>query len=132
MLVSAGIALVLGCLHLAYTLTGSRLLPRDAALQSAMEQAHLSITRETTVYRAWIGFNASHSLALILFALVFGHLALQQPRLLFESNFLLAVGFALLAGFCVLARLYWFSIPFAGVTIALLCYAVSVVVAKVA
>ena len=130
MLFSAGIALVLGAIHLVYTFSGSNLLPRDPALLTAMNEAHLSLTKETTVWRAWVGFNASHSMALILFGLIFGFLALYHTKLLFESAYLLAVGFAMLAGFCVLSKLYWFSIPFAGITIALVCYVASIIAAR--
>lgn len=121
-LLSAGIAFLLGGIHLYYTFTGTSLLPRDAELRNAMSQAHLGITKETTVWRAWVGFNASHSMALILFGLVYGYLALAQPKLLFASGYLLAVGFAMLAGLAVLAKLYWFSIPLAGMLVALAAY----------
>lgn len=95
-----------------------------------MEAAPLTITRETSVLRAWIGFNASHAIALLLFGLVFATLAVAHPRVLFGSNALLAIGFATLLGFAVLARVYWFSVPFAAVTLALLAYAASVVAAR--
>jgi hypothetical protein len=39
-----------------------------------------------------VGFNASHSMGLILFGLVFGYLALAHRQLLFQSPFLLVVG----------------------------------------
>jgi hypothetical protein len=128
---SAGIVLHLGLVHLVYTFTGSKLLPRDPAVQAAMAQVHMGITRETTVWRAWVGFNASHSMALILFGLVFGYLALAHTRFLFDSVFLLVVGFAMLAGMLVLARLYWFSAPVLGAGIALACYLAAIVAAKV-
>jgi hypothetical protein len=121
---------MLGAIHLVYTFSGSSLLPRDPALQTAMSQVHLSITKETTVWRAWVGFNASHSMGLILFGLLFGFLALYHTKLLFGSNYLLTVGFAMLAGFFVLSNLYWFSIPFAGITISLVCYVASIIAAR--
>ena len=130
MVFSAGMVLVLGIIHLAYTFSGSSLLPRDSALQTAMSQAHLAITNETTVARAWVGFNASHSMGLILFGLIFGYLALYHTKLLFDSAYLLVVGFAMLAGFLVLAKLYWFSIPFAGIAISLLCYVAGIIAAR--
>lgn len=128
-LLSAGIAFLLGGIHLYYTFTGTSLLPRDAALHSAMSQAHLGITKETTVWRAWVGFNASHSMALILFGMVYGYLALYQPRLLFGSAYLLVVGLAMLAGLAVLAKLYWFSIPLAGMLVALAAYLAGIAMA---
>ena len=78
---------------------------------------------------AWVGFNVSHSMGLILFGLVFGFLALAHGQLLFRSPFLLVVGLAMLGSFVVLAKLYWFSVPLTGVSIALACYVASIVLA---
>lgn len=128
MMVSAGIILLLGTLHLIYTFSGPKLLPRDPDVVAAMQRDHMRITRETTVWRAWIGFNASHSMAGMLFGLIFGYLAAAHPELLFGSVFLLAVGFAMVGGLCILAKLYWFSVPFTGVMISLICYVASVAV----
>ena len=61
---------------------GPKLTPRDPELQSSMSQIAPVITKETTMWRAWVGFNASHSVGAILFGLVFGFLAfgsLQTP-----------------------------------------------------
>jgi hypothetical protein len=126
MLFSAGISVFLGVVHLVYTFSSAHLLPRDNGLLAAMDSAPLSITRETTVLRAWIGFNASHSMALLLFGLVFGFLAINHTRLLFGSGFLLATGFLSLLAFAILAKLYWFSVPMAAISIALLSYIASV------
>jgi hypothetical protein len=129
MVTSACIILLLGTVHLTYTFVGPKLRPRDATLEAAMREGHPRITNETTVWRAWIGFNASHSMGAILFGLIYAFLALAHPQLLFESAYLLAVGFALLLGYLALGKLYWFRVPFAGISIALLCYAGSVVLA---
>jgi len=128
MIVCAGVVLLLGTLHLTYTFYGPKLLPRDPDLIAGMQRVALRITSETTVWRAWIGFNASHSMGAILFGLVFAYLAAAHPELLFGSAFLLAVGFAMLAGLVVLGKLYWFSVPFAGLSISLVCYVASIMV----
>ena len=124
LLVLAGLAvvLVLGGLHLLYTFRGTKLHPREPAAVKAMQQSGLVITRQTTVWRAWIGFNASHSLGILLFALVYGYLALAAPALLFSSLFLRALGLAFLLAYVVLARRYWFSVPFRGVVLATALY----------
>jgi hypothetical protein len=114
-------------LHLVYTFRGPKLTPRDAALQARMAEVAPVITRQTTMWRAWIGFNASHSMGAILFGLIYGFLGNAYPEILFASPFLLMVGFAMLGGLAVLAKLYWFRIPFAGVVISLVCYVGSVV-----
>ena len=68
----------LGGIHLLYTYRGWKLQPRDPALREAMAQSTLFITRETTVWRANKGFNASHSLGILVFALEYGYLALGR------------------------------------------------------
>ena len=99
MIFSASIILILGILHLVYTFWGPKLTPRDAALQLSMSQISPVITKETTMWRAWVGFNASHSMGAILFGLIYGYLAIAQSQLLFHSPFLLIVGLAMLGGF---------------------------------
>jgi hypothetical protein len=107
MVFSASIVLTLGVLHLVYTFWGPSLTPRNPALQISMSQSSPIITNETTMWRCWVGFNASHSLGLILFGLVFGYLALAHGQLLFRSPFLLVVGLAMLVGFVVLCKVYF-------------------------
>jgi hypothetical protein len=126
MVISASIIFTLGVIHFVYTFWGLKLTPRDPALQIRMSQISPVITNETTMWRGWIGFNASHSMGLILFGLVFGFLALADTRLLIQSAFLIVVGLAMLGGFVVLCKLYFFSVPLTGVSIALGCYVASV------
>ena len=122
MTLSTLVLLALGVLHLIYTFSGSKLMPRDPALQARMNEVNLVITRQTTVWRAWIGFNASHSMGAILFGLVYGFLAVAHAQMLFDSIFLLVVGLAMLGGLFALGKVYWFSIPFRGIAVALVCY----------
>jgi hypothetical protein len=124
---AAAIVFTLGLLHIVYTFRGAKLLPRDRELRAQMEQSALVLTRETTVWKAWIGFNASHSLGAMLFGVVYGHLALVQPTVLASSPFLLALGAVVLLAYGWLARRYWFSVPFRGVVLALLLYAGGVI-----
>ena len=124
--VSGAIMLTLGLIHIAYTFWTPKLTPRDPALQKSMSEISPILTRQTTMWKAWVGFNVSHSLGAILFGLIYGYLALAHPGLLFGSGFLIAVGFALLLSYSMLAKVYWFSAPFTGVTVALACYAVGV------
>ena len=131
MIFSASIILILGILHLVYTFWGPKLTPRDAALQASMGQISPVITKETTMWRAWVGFNASHSMGAILFGLIYGYLAIAQSQLLFQSPFLLIVGLAMLLGLFALGKIYWFSVPFTGISISLVCYVASIVASRV-
>jgi len=129
MLAGAGIILLLGVMHLIFTFRGPKLRPRDPALEAQMRNATLAITPHTDVWRAWIGFNASHSLGALLFGVVYADLALAHPAVLWGSPVLLVSGGALLAAMAWLARRYWFSVPFRGIVLALALYAGGVITA---
>jgi hypothetical protein len=124
----AAVMLILGFVHLLYTFRGQKLHPRDADLMAKMITVPLFISRETTVWRAWIGFNASHSFSLILFGAVYGFLATRHPAFLFHSWFLLLLGFALQLGYVALAKLYFFRTPLLGVVLAAVLYLLGVAV----
>lgn len=125
----AAIILALGLLHLLFTFHGPKLLPRDRELQARMQEAVPVITRRTTMWKAWIGFNATHSLGLILFGAVYGYLSLVHADFLFRSTFLLSLGLLLLLGYAFLAKRYFFHIPFRGVLLATILYIASMLIA---
>jgi hypothetical protein len=130
MVLSASIVFTLGVVHLVYTFWGSQLTPRDPALQISMSQIAPVITKETTMWQCWVGFNATHSMGLILFGLVFGFLALAHSQLLFRSPFLLVVGLAMLGGLVVLCKVYFFSGPLTSMSISLACYVASIALSR--
>jgi hypothetical protein len=131
MVVSAAIMFTLGLLHLVYTFSGPKLTPRDPSLIAGMSATSLVLTRETTIWKAWVGFNASHSMGAILFGLIYAYLAVVRRDVLFTSPFLIVVGLLMLGGFVVFAKLYWFSIPFWSICVSLACYVASVVASRV-
>ena len=108
MMTSAGIVLVLGLIHLAYTFRGPLLTPRDPALQAMMSNVSPVLTRQTTMWKAWLRFNA----------------------ILLTSVYLLLVGLVMICGYVVLARLYWFSVPFWSTSAALVCYLAGIGVSR--
>ena len=126
MVTSAAIVGLLGLGHVSLTLGGTRLLPRDPSLKAAMERDTLVITRQTSVWRAWLGFNISHGMGAMLFALAYAHLAIAHGDVLFNSIFLQAVGLTVLLSYMVLAKLYWFTTPLVAVSVSLTCYTLAV------
>ncbi len=119
---SAAIILLLGLVHLLYTFHGRKLHPRDDELAARMKEVTPVLARETTMWKTWVGFNASHSFGAILFGLVYGHLALLHSAFLLQSPFLLGAGLSLLAGYVFLGWRYWFSVPFHSIVVATACY----------
>jgi len=124
---SAAIILLLGLVHLLYTFRGRKLHPRDAQLEARLREVSPVITRQTTMWKAWVGFNASHSFGAILFGAVYGYLSLAHGSLLFGSPFLLSVGLLLLLGYAFLGKRYWFSAPFRGIVLATLLYVAALI-----
>lgn len=122
---SAGIVFALGGIHLYYTFFGNAFSPRDAELETRMKAISPLLTREITMWSAWIGFNASHSLGAMLFGALYAYMAVARPTLLFGSPFLLALGLAFLAALLALAKVYWFRIPFRGILCATAAYSVA-------
>jgi hypothetical protein len=100
----AAIIMLLGLIHLVYTFHGPKLMPRDRELQARMQEVSPVITRETTMWRAWVGFNAT------------------------RSRFLLSLGLLLLGGYAFVGKRYWFSVPFRGILLATAFYVVALII----
>lgn len=117
---------VLGALHAVYTLLDlrnpRRLVPVDPSVAHAMANSALRLSGgRTDMWRAWIGFNLSHSLGVLLVA----GLALWAglgPKMLPVGIIMPALT---LIGcvYEVLALLYWFRIPAIGVAVGTGCFA---------
>jgi len=127
---SAAVIFLLGLVHLVYTFKGSGLHPRDPNLQQRMSEDSPNLTRQTTMWKAWVGFNASHSLGALLFGCVFGYLSIFRGPLLLQSDFLLFLSLLTLGGYTVLAQRFWFKAPFRGIVLATVLYALALVLAK--
>lgn len=119
---SACILFVLGTMHLLLTFKGNSFDPRDEKLKTQMQAVTPWLTRQTSMWRAWVGFNASHSYGAMLFGLVYGYLALVHPAFLFASVYLCTLGLVVLLAYLLLARLYWFKTPFRGIALATALY----------
>jgi hypothetical protein len=121
-LASALILGLLGAAHWVLTYRGPAFHPRDRQLAQRLQEVAPLISKETTMWRAGLGFHGSHSLGALLFAATFGYLALQQPALFFGSLYLMALGLAVLTAYFLLARAYWFRVPQIGLSLALALY----------
>jgi hypothetical protein len=75
---SAIIIFTLGALHLLLTYRSRWFYPRDPDLESQMKAVAPLISQETTMWRAGIGFHASHSAGAMLFSLAYAYLRWSQ------------------------------------------------------
>src|SRR5215472_3855458 len=113
---------VLGVIHLVYTFFTNKFQPRNAATSDAMKATSPVLTRRTNFWDAWIGFNASHGLGMLLFAATYLVLAVGHMSLLRESPLLTWLPVAGSGAYLVLARRYWFRTPIIAAAIATACF----------
>lgn len=121
---SAAIGLFAGTLHLHATFFSPDFKPQDPELEARMKEVSPNFTSQTTMWKAWIGFNAILSLGLMLFGLLYGYLAIFQFDLLQQSLFLLLVGVIFLASLVVLFKRFTFYLPVMIFSISLVLYVV--------
>lgn len=121
----SAIFVILGTLHLCYTFFTTKFNPRNKDAIEEMKNTSPRLTHETTMWKAWIGFNASHSSGAIFIGLVNIILAAEYFYVL-EKSFLLSFLTILTSVFYLwLAKKYWFSIPYTGILIAACCFIAS-------
>lgn len=116
---------MLGGLHAIYTVLDlrnpQRLVPADPSVAQAMANSALRLSGgRTDMWRAWIGFNFSHSLGVLMvagLALWAGSRISALPVGIMPALTLIGCVYV------VLALLYWFRAPAIGVAIGTGCFA---------
>jgi len=96
--------------------------PTDPALREAMQQSSLRFHRDWNLWRAWLGFNLTHSLGLIVFGAAFLHVGIFEPHLFASSLLIQAVAVAVSAAYLVVSLQFFFSRPVIGSAIGLACF----------
>lgn len=118
---------MLGTLHGVYTLLDlrkpRRLVLNDPSVVQAMADTSVRVSRGATdMWRAWIGFNFTHSLGLVLFAAV----AIWSGARIRTVPTGLILALALIGCiYLVLAVRYFFRIPAIGIAVATGCFAIA-------
>jgi len=121
--------LVLGTAHALATprapADAKGLSPFDPQLAEAMTRSTLRLTRRTDMWRAWVGFNLSHSLGVLVFAA--SVILTGRNRSAFDAQAHLFLPFAMVvaAVYLWLARRYWFKTPVLGCALALVLFLAS-------
>lgn len=115
----------LGSLHAIYTLLDlwnpRRLVPSDPAVRQAMANSSLRLAQgRTDMWRAWVGFNFSHSLGVLLVGMLGVWAGLRSASVPSAVILGLTVIGCL---YLVLCLLYWFRSPAIGVAIGTSCFA---------
>lgn len=110
--------LVLGLAHVVATpLVPGRprgLSPADPRLAEEMTRTALRLTRRTDIWKAWVGFNLSHSLGLLLLGIVVLLVGRTEAVFQREGPTFAPLALVVAAVYLVLGLKYWFRTPIAG------------------
>ena len=133
--VASSIFLVMGALHGALTLRDLQnpraFTPRDPALRQAMQQSSIRLHPSINLWKAWLGFNLSHSLGIVLFGVALLFVGLFEPGAFAASLLIQGVAVAVSAIYLALSLAFFFSRPVIGSTLGLACFLVAAGLAHV-
>ncbi len=115
----------LGIIHLVYTFFTNKFLPRNENLKKEMHLTSPILTKETTMWNAWIGFNASHSSGAIFIGVINIYLAVKHFSILQTEHFFFLFNITTIGFYVWLAKKYWFKAPLIGISITFICFVVS-------
>lgn len=127
--VGSGIFVLLGGAHGALTLrdlgTPRAFTPRDPELRAAMQNSTVAFHPQINLWRAWLGFNLSHSLGLVVFGGAFLYLGVSHPSVFSRSLPLQGCSILVSGAYLVLSLKYFFSSPAIGSGASLACFALA-------
>ncbi len=123
--VGSAILIILGTLHLLYTFFSNKFSSKNEKLISEMKNSHIILTNKVTVWRGWIGFNASHSSGIMFIGIVNLYLTLQYFSIFLSDHLFFIFNILTIGFYAWLAKKYWFWIPFMGMITTLICYVFS-------
>ncbi len=123
--IASSIFLILGTIHLVYTFFTNKFLARDVETNKKMNATSPILTKETTVWKAWIGFNASHSIGAMFIGLINIILVCQHFEVYQNSFNILLLDICAGIFYLFLAKRYWFKIPLVGILIATCCFIIA-------
>jgi hypothetical protein len=128
-ILGASIFLILGGLHSVLTLQDLRdprtFTPPDPALREAMQESSLAIHPHTNLWQAWLGFNLSHSLGLVIFGGTFLAIGLFYFSSFTQILWLQSCAMLIATAYLMMSLKFWFSKPAIGSGIGLTCFIVA-------
>jgi hypothetical protein len=91
--------------------------PPDLELQQAMKNSTVAIHPTSNLWQAWMGFNLSHALGLIVFGGTLTSIAVTSIEF-FERNLPIQIGGPVIGIiYIALARAFWYRDPLIGASL---------------
>ncbi|MFT5592780.1 MAG: hypothetical protein ACI8SR_001142 [Oceanicoccus sp.] len=124
----ASILGILGAIHLFLTFFTSKFDAYDASVTSAMKGTSLVLTKDTSIWKAWVGFNASHSLGCMMLAGLYIPLSWSHYEIIQQSIWFSILPALIAMFYLILAKAYWFKVPLIGIFISTICFVSAAVI----
>ncbi len=99
--------------------------PTDEKVRTAMQGSQLAFSRRINLWQAWLGFNLSHSLGLLIFGGVFLAIAWLHFPAYARSPLLQLAPIVVAAAYLLLSIRFWFRGPVIGTGTGLACFLAS-------
>jgi hypothetical protein len=116
---------VLAGIHLYFTFFTNKFSSRNTRVIEEMQTSAPILTKELTMWKAWIGFNASHSMGGIFIGILNLYLAYRYFATLHSDHFFFIFNILTIGFYVWLAKKYWFKTPLRGLALTLACYVIS-------
>ena len=101
------------------------LSPSDPQLATTMSRTHIRLTRRLDMWSAWVGFNYSHGLGLVVLGGLVLLIGRGESSFSAEANVFVPFAFFASVIYLLLAAKYWFRSPIIGFGVCCLLFAAS-------
>lgn len=129
LLMGALIFFVFGVYHGIFTLRDlsppRTFTPTDEGVRRAMQKSRVALDSRINLWDAWLGFNLSHSLGLVLFGGGLVAIAWLHFPVFARSPSVQVAALVVAAAYLILSARFWFRVPAIGVGIGLACFLAS-------
>jgi hypothetical protein len=129
-IMGATIFLILGVFHGVMTLQDlinpRTFTPPDQSLRQAMQESSIAIDPQTNLWKAWLGFNLSHSLGLVVFGGALVVIGVFYFSIFSDSYWIQSCALCIAMAYLVLSLKFWFSKPAIVSGVALTCLLIAV------
>ena len=98
------------------------LSPSDPRLAESMARSRILLTRRTDMWRAWIGFNLSHSLGAVLFGVVVVLVGRTSASFGYNAALFLPLAVVISIAYLSLGIAYWFHTPIIAIGLSVLLF----------
>lgn len=113
---------ILGSTHLYYTFFTDKFSSPNERVIEEMKRSFPNLTKEMTIWKAWISFNATHSVGAMFIGIINLYLALKYFSILMDDHFFFLFTIITILFYAWLALKFWFRFISAAVIIVLICF----------